>query len=289
MSQSPILIAGAAGHTGRVASEVLLQKGFAVRAIVRSDDARAAALRHLGAEVVVADLLDLRALRPAFDGVKRAYFVYSILPDLVQATATFAQAAREAETEFIVNLSQRTARPDAQSDSAMQHWLAERVLDWSGIAVTHLRPTIFNEWLLFMRQGIRQGQYRVPFGPAGKFAPISTEDQGRVIAEILAHPAPHSGQTYPLLGPVEMTPPELAAIVSAVLGRAVRYEQVSGAAWVKEVFNSDRAFWVQHLTAIAEQHARGEMAGTNDVVETITGRKPQSVADFVRQHRAAFD
>jgi NAD(P)H dehydrogenase (quinone) len=35
-------------------------------------------------------------------------------------------------------------------------------------------------------------------------------------------------------------------------------------------------------------HRDGLVAGTNDVVEKITGRKPQSVAEFVEKHRAAF-
>src|SRR5262249_57759610 len=121
-----------------------------------------------GAEIVVGDLLDFRATRRAFDGAKRAYFVYPIRPGIVQATAHFAQAAAEAKAEFIVNMSQRTARPDALSNTALQHWLAERVFDWAGTPVAHLRPTIFNEWLLYMRKGIRDGHYRVPFGTTGK-------------------------------------------------------------------------------------------------------------------------
>jgi NAD(P)H dehydrogenase (quinone) len=285
----PILIAGATGHTGRVATRLLLEKGFRVRALVHSDDERSQSLKAFGAEIFVGDLLDLRAMRRAFSGIERAYFVYPILPDVVQATAIFAQAAREANVEHLVNLSQRTAREDAVSDSALQHWVAERVFDWSGVPVTHLRPTIVNEWLLFMKLGIREGHYRVPFGSAGKFAPISTGDQGRVIAEILANPASHNGKTYPLLGPVELTPPELAEIISKTLGKPVRYEQISGEQWVKDVFNSDVAFGVQHVTAIVEQHALGHMSGTNDIVEEITGRKPQSVAEFVEQHRAAWE
>jgi NAD(P)H dehydrogenase (quinone) len=66
MTSVPILIGGAAGATGSVATKLLLQMGFPVRAIVRGDDERARPLRALGAEVFVADLLDLRAVRRAF-------------------------------------------------------------------------------------------------------------------------------------------------------------------------------------------------------------------------------
>jgi NAD(P)H dehydrogenase (quinone) len=282
-----ILVAGATGATGSVATKLLLEKGFPVRAFVHKDDERARRLQALGAELFVGDLLDFRTVRRAFEGIKRAYFVYPIRPGLVQATAHYAQAALEAKAEFIVNLSQRTARPDALSDVALQHWLAERVFDWAGTPVAHLRPTIFNEWLLDMRKSIRDGHYCVPFGTTGKFAPISTEDQGAVIAEILADPESHGGQTYFLLGPVELTPPEVAEIVSQTLGKPVRYEQITGAEWVKH-FGTGTPFGIQHVSGIAEMHALGQMAGTNDVVEKITGRKPQTVAEFVEEHRAAF-
>jgi NAD(P)H dehydrogenase (quinone) len=289
MPRTSILIGGATGATGSVATKLLLEKGFPVRAFVHKDDERAHKLQALGAEIFVGELLDFRAVRRAFEGIKRAYFVYPMRPGLVQATAHYAQAAKEAKAEFVLNMSQRTARSDALSDNALQHWLAERVFDWTGTPVTHLRPTAFNEWLLYMRKGISAGHYRVPFGPAGKFAAISAEDLGAVIAEILASPEPHAGQTYPLLGPIELTPPQIAEIVSQTLGKPVRYEQITGAQWVEEVSGTPNVpFLVQHISAIAEMHAQGLMAGTNDVVEKITGRKPQSVAEFVEKHRAAL-
>src|SRR5262249_27473325 len=278
MTSTAILIAGATGATGSVATKLLLEKGFPVRALVHKDNERAHKLQAIGAEIFVGDVLDFRALRRAFEGIKRAYFVYPMRPGLVQATAHYAQAALEAKAEFIVNMSQMTARPDALSDSALQHWLAERVFDWAGTPVTHLRPTAFNEWLLYVRKGIREGHYRVPFGPTGKSAKISAEDQGAVIAEILANPEPHAGQTYPLLGPVELTQPEIAEIVSQTLGKPVRYEHITGAQWVEEASKAPgNPFLIQHISAIAEMHAQGQLAGTNDVVEKITGRKPQTV------------
>ena len=64
-----------------------------------------------------------------------------------QATAYFAQAALEAQAEFIVNMSRVSVRPDSKSHSALQDWLSERVFDWAGTPVAHLRSTHFAEWL----------------------------------------------------------------------------------------------------------------------------------------------
>jgi len=71
MSQETILITGAAGgigSTAREAIDILLKQGHRVRAMVRKRDARADALRDLGAEVVVADMLDIVAVRAAMQG-----------------------------------------------------------------------------------------------------------------------------------------------------------------------------------------------------------------------------
>lgn len=286
--RSSILIGGATGATGSVATKLLLENGLAVRAFVHKEDERSEKLKSLGVEISIGDLLDFRAVRRAFDGIKRAYFVYPVRPGLLDATAIYAQAAAEAKAELIVNLSQWTAREDAPSNSAQSHWLGERVFDWAATPVTHLRPTAFNEWLLYVRRDISKGRYAVPFGPTGRFAPISAEDQGAVIAAILANPAGHEGQTYPLLGPVELTPPEIAEIVSKTLGKEVRYEQISSEQWVQEFAQAKTPFLVQHFSGVAEMHRDGLMAGTNDVVEKIIGRKPMTVDEFIEKHRAAF-
>jgi NAD(P)H dehydrogenase (quinone) len=139
MADTRFLITGATGATGGAAAAQLLDKGRKVRAFVHREDERSEALRKRGAEVVVGDLLDFDAVREALRGIDRAYFVYPIRPGLVQATAQFAQSAIEMGVEAIVNMSQVSARSDATSHSAREHWLAEHVFDWSGLNVV-LRP-----------------------------------------------------------------------------------------------------------------------------------------------------
>ena len=283
-----ILITGATGATGRGAVYALLKRGFQVRAFVHSDDERSRRLSHEGADVAVGDLLDFHAVRRALDGVQRAYFIYPIVPGIAQATMQFAQAAREVGVDLIVNMSQISARREAKSDAALQHWLSERVFDWSGVPVTHLRPTYFAEWLVYMRNMIREGRISVPFGPAGRHAPIAAEDQAAVIAAILSEPDEHRGRTYPLFGPVELTMPEIADIVGRTLGRTIRYEKIPAEQWAQEIGARNAPFLAQHLGEVAIDHDNGIFAGTNDVVERIAGRPPMDVAEFVERHRTAF-
>ena len=226
MIPGKVLVTGATGDTGRATVDELLARGHEVRALAHGQDDRSKRLQERGVEVVYGDLLDFGQVRAALSGVQRAYFVYPIRPGILQATAYFAQAAKEAGVDGIVNMSQKSAREDARSHAATDHWLSERVFDWSGLTVAHIRPTYFAEWLLYLAPMIKAGLLHVPFG-TGKHAPIAAEDQGRVIAGILEDPAAHKGKIYPLFGPVEYTYEETAQVLSRVLGRPVQYKQVA--------------------------------------------------------------
>ena len=93
----PTLVTGAAGRVGavgRTVTELLLKRGTAVRAMVRADDDRAQALRDMGAEVVVGDLLDLDSVHRAITGCERMYFGLSVSDAYLAATVTTAAVAR---------------------------------------------------------------------------------------------------------------------------------------------------------------------------------------------------
>ena len=74
MTKPKILVTSAAGRTGFATVFELLDKGYPVRAFVRSRDARAQALEKAGAELVFGDLFDFEDLRAALVGVQRAYY-----------------------------------------------------------------------------------------------------------------------------------------------------------------------------------------------------------------------
>ncbi|CAN5583810.1 NmrA family NAD(P)-binding protein [soil metagenome] len=292
MAASQLLVTGATGATGYATVQALQNSGNSVRALVHQDDSRADRLRELGAEIAVGDLLDINAVHTALEGVDAAYFVFPIKPRLLDATAYFAQAAKESGVSAIVNLSQRTSHRHSKSHAAQNHWIAERVFDWSGIPVTHLRPTLFSEWLLypFALQGVTDSDtLALPFG-SGQFAPIAAFDQGRVIATVLSDPAAHAGQTYLLNGPAILDGEGVAAELSKGLGRTITYSPVpielfqQVAATIPEL--SD--FFAQHIGAVVAELTGGLLAGTNNTVEELTGVAPMSIEDFARAHAAEF-
>ncbi len=294
MIEGKVLVTGATGDTGRATVDELLARGHRVRALAHGRDERSKRLQERGAEVVSGDLLDFGQVKAALNGVQRAYFVYPIRPGILQATAYFAQAAKEAGVDGIVNMSQKSAREDARSHAATDHWLSERVFDWSGVPTAHIRPTYFAEWLLYLAPMIKAGLLHVPFG-TGKHAPIAAEDQGRVIAGLLENPEAHKGQAYPLFGPVEYTYAETAQLLSRVLGKPVQYKQVDFEEFSKVLQNNgknagrENSFLFQHLREVAIDHQNGIFEGTNDLVEKLGGRPPMTLEAFITKHRRAFE
>ena len=90
-----ILVTGAAGQlgaVGRTVSGLLLERGLPVRAMVRREDDRAAALRAAGAEVVVGDLLEPADVYRVVSSCPRACFSMSVSPGYLEASVTMARS-----------------------------------------------------------------------------------------------------------------------------------------------------------------------------------------------------
>jgi uncharacterized protein YbjT (DUF2867 family) len=281
-----VLISGATGDTGRPAVSESIALGLKVRAFVHSVDARAQALADLGAEIVEGDLLDINTVRPAMEGVDAAYFVWPVQPGLIHATVNFAQAAKEAGVGTVINLSQRSANRWSTSDSCRDSFIAEEVLNWSGVNVVHLRPTYFLEWLLYPWQlpYLQQGVLRMPVGK-GRHSPIAADDQGRVIAALLHDSDGRIGTTIPISGPVEMDHEQMAAELSEALGRKIVFQDLP----VEEYVESLRdigvpPYVVQHLSGAMVDYQNGHMSGADDNVEKLTGRRSMTVGEFARAH-----
>jgi uncharacterized protein YbjT (DUF2867 family) len=281
-----VLITGATGDTGRAAVRESIALGLSVRAMVHRKDDRSAALEALGAEVVVGDLLEINTVRDAMKGVDAAYLVWPVQPGLINATVNFAQAASETGVKTVINLSQRSANRESTSDSCRDTYIAEEILNWSGLPVIHLRPTYFLEWLLYPWQlpYLQQGILRMPVGK-GRHSPIAADDQGRAIAALLKNPEGHIGTTIPLSGPVEMDHEQMATELSEALGRKIVFQDLP----IDEYCSSIEAmgvppYIVQHLRGAMADYHNGRMSGADDNVEKLTGRRSMTVGEFARLH-----
>jgi uncharacterized protein YbjT (DUF2867 family) len=158
---------------------------------VHRDDERADALWATGAEVVVGDLTRAADVARALEGCRRMYFGMSVSAPYLEATVTAAAVARErGDQEVFVNMSQMTVSQMSLTDMTdspqqRQHWLAEQALNWSGLPVVHVRPTVFLQNFFFSTWAAesiaKSATIRLPFG-TGRTSPVDVCDVADVIA-----------------------------------------------------------------------------------------------------------
>src|SRR5262245_22543751 len=302
MSQSQILVTGAAGRIGGVGGEVvdiLRSKGLPVRALVRTDDHRAEALRATGAEVVVGDLTRAEDVARALDGCRRMYFGMSVSAPYLEATVTAAAVARElGGLEAFVNISQLTVSQMsllAMTDSLQQrmHWLGEQALNWSGLPVVHVRATVFLQHPFFSQWAAesiaRDGTIRLPFGDA-RTSPVDARDVSEVVAAVLANPGPHVGKVYELTGPRSEDMNAVAAEYSEALGRAVTYVDEPLEQWRdRELRARDLPGHVfDHFLTMARLHAANRYDRLTHDVEAVAGRPATTIREYVANHPEMF-
>ncbi len=298
MGTRPILVTGAAGQIGSVGFKIvanLREAGLPVRAMVRRLDERSEALRRTGAEIVKGDLTDLSQVYPAIEGCDRLYFSMSQSPSYLEATLNAAAVAKHLGVEVFVNMSQMTVSsmnihqmtPSAQQRS---QWLAEQALNWSGLPVVHLRPTMFLETLatLSAESIAKSSELRLPFG-RGRTSPIATADVARVAAKVLAEPKGYIGQALEMTGPRSEDLTAVAEEFSRALGRKIRYVDVPPDVWEAELKAKNISpHVVNHLTAMGWLHRENRYDRFTPVVEQVTGAKPMTIESWVRANARTF-
>ena len=293
-----ILVTGAAGQLGAVGRTVcglLLDRGLPVRAMVRREDDRAAALRAVGAEVVVGDLLEPGDVYRVVGGSRRVYFGMSVSAGYLEATITMAVVARAVGVDAVVNMSQMTVsemsiQNTTSSGQQRQHWLGEQALAWFGLLVVTIRPTMFLEsFFQLAAPTVRaRGRIEVPFG-RGKTSPVAATDVARVVATVLADPGPHLGRIYELTGPRSQDMHGVAREFSDALNREVTYFDIPAEDWERGIKKwGVPEHLTRHLVAMGELHRAGRYDRLADGVERVTGRPAISVREFVSLHADEF-
>ena len=227
------------------------------------------------------------------------FFSMSLVPSYLEAAATVATVARAVgDLDALVAISQMTvSQMDALSMSESHHqrlhWLSEQVLNWSGLPVVHVRPTLFLDNPLFTTVAARtiadSGTIRLPFG-TGRTSPITTDDVARVVATILTDPGPYIGRVLELTGPRSQDMNGIAEEYARALSRPVTYVDIPPETWAGQVLAAAGLgpYVEEHLLTVARLHRENRYDRMTTTVEEITGRPAESVEEFVTRHRDLF-
>lgn len=287
-----ILVTGAAGKIGSAMVTQLLEKRQRVRALVRGADERAARLSKLGAEVVVADLLDPVQLEAAMVGVLRVGFVAPWHPHLLDVAATVATAAPRAGVETVVGLTQWLANPSHPALTTRQSWLADRLFaQMPGVLHVTVNPGFYaSNSMLMLPMAAQLGLFVLPTG-GRRNAPPSDEDIARVMVGALLDPARHAGKVYRPTGPELISGDDMARIFGEVLGRRVRHLELPVPFMMKAVAVQGPRLGIDPFFQTQFQHFLDdsrtgvwEFGGPTTHVRDVAGVEPEDFTTITRRY-----
>jgi NAD(P)H dehydrogenase (quinone) len=286
-----LLVTGASGHLGRRVIELLLERNAAHIVAATRTPEKLADFAQRGVEVRYADFDDPQSLTQAFAGVERVLLISTDAIDrpgrrIVQHTAA-VKAAEAAGVRHVVYTSIANPTPQNPAFVVPDHSATEAALEASTLGYTVLRNNIYMETLLSaISQALQLGALYSAAGD-GKAGYVTREDCAIVAAAALL--APFEGRRYlTVTGPTAVSQAEVAALATQLSGKAIAYVPITLDALIKNMIAAGlpepvAAAYSSFDAAIAQ----GQLDGVTDVVETLGGHKPISVADFITQHWTA--
>jgi len=281
-----ILVIGATGTNGREVVQRLAGAGHRVRALVR-DPAKAGGLKMANVELVQGDLDNPASLDRAFGGVSRAFVVTAVDQRAVGWCRNAFDAAKRVGTPHVVKFSGMGV---GVADVALlrQHAETDEMLMASGLPYTILRPNSFFQNMLWSAGTIKDhGAFYLPMRD-GKQSLVDVRDIAAVAVKVLTGPG-HEGQVYEISGPEPLSYADVAATLTRVLGKAVRYVDVPPEAARDSMLQAGMPAWnADAVTELYGAFATGQFGYTTDVVERIIGQPPIPFERFAKENATAF-
>ncbi|HZQ76384.1 MAG TPA: NmrA family NAD(P)-binding protein [Acidimicrobiia bacterium] len=285
MTVPSVLVTGATGRVGRGVVDRLVDAGVPVRALTHRSETAAAL--PAGVEVVTGDLTEPESLDAALRGVGAVFLVWVVPP--ASAPAVVDRLATSARRVVFLSSPHQTPHPFFQQPNPMAalHAGIERLIAEAGLESTIIRPGMFGSNVLsWWADAIRaDGVVRWPYGGA-ETAPVDDRDVAAVAARTLTEDG-YAGGDYVLTGPESLSQAEQVGIIGDVLGRRVRFEELSPDEFRRETDGSWPRPVVDMLLA-AWGATIGRPAFVTSTVSDILGSPAGSFRRWVADHREAF-
>jgi NAD(P)H dehydrogenase (quinone) len=291
---SKILVTGASGHLGRAIIRNLLETyNVAPSDIVAAtrDPAKLSDLAAKGIEIRKADFDDAASLPAAFAGIERLLIISTDalhIPGIrIVQHAAAVEAAVKAGVKHLLYTSM--LEPDDSLVSfANEHLASEQAVIASGIPYSIFRNGWYMEnYFLGLPHALSDGKWYTSAGE-GRVANISRNDCASSIAAVLSA-ATAKTATYNLTGPKAQTTEDVAALVRDVTGRPLAVVQISDeqlAGGLKAAGLPD--FIIPALVSFDANTREGKVDFVTTDVETLTGKKPQDLKNFLEENKAAL-
>ncbi len=284
---APILVTGAVGNIGRQVVTRLLDQGRTVRAADINLDAVRSAFGDR-VEAVRFDFTEAATWSAAFEGVEMMFLMRPPqLSNIARDMAPSLEAAKATGIRHVVLLSLQ----GAEGNKVVPHAKIEAWLRASGLAWTFVRPSFFMENLTGSHVTDIRDRDEIMV-PAGKGATsfVAASDIADVAAIALLDPEAHAMKAWTPTGPEALTYDQVAAALTRVLGRPIRYRRpgmLRYAVHAKKTLGMPLAM-VGVTTAIYTVSRLGKADGLTKDVATVTGHPPVAFATWAEAHRDAW-
>jgi NAD(P)H dehydrogenase (quinone) len=279
-----ILVTGATGGLGHQTIDVLLTTTPAteIAALVR-DVSKATDLVNRGVDVRQADYLDYPALVQAFRGVDKVLLVSAVaFTDRVRQHRNVIDAAKQAGVKHLFYTSIQRSTNFVMPQVTESDLATEAYLKASGLTYTILKNGYYFEGLGYLiGSEVPDTEIRFPAGD-GKIAFVKRTELAAATAALLTSEG-HDNQEYTLTGSEAYSFHDIARELSALAGRPIVYQSSELAPYIAQKVAAGFPDFVANFLAqwgAATQH--GMLAGTDDTVERLLGRKPTSLREYLK-------
>jgi uncharacterized protein YbjT (DUF2867 family) len=239
-------------------------------------------------EIMESAFANRDGVRRALAGIDIAFLALGSSLQQVELEQGFIDVATEVSLPHLVNLSAADARSDGVASVLRWHAAIESYLRASGLPHTLLKPSTFADVLMLAAPSIRESGRWWGSAPHGRNALIDSADVVDAAVAVLTDPSKR-GSPHVLTGPFALTWPEVAARLTEVLGRPIRYDALLIEERRAQLEASGLAPWrVELLLGLDEINRSNLYATPTDTVQQLTGHPPRTVDEYIERNRAAF-
>jgi uncharacterized protein YbjT (DUF2867 family) len=283
------LVTAATGRTSAGVVRHLRSADEEVRGLVRDKDTATRTFDDLhGVDIVDGAFDDDVVLAKAFRGVKVAFLALGSSPDQIRLEKAIIDGAVQAGLPHLVKLSSIATSHDSALFVGRLHAEIQDHLAASGLSYTLLHPASFANNLFYKAESVAVEHILPAAAPTGRVAYIDIRDLSEAAALVLRDPTLH-GKTYDLSGPDAYTFPEIAELLSTILGHEIKYVPVSPDDRRSALLENGISPWFAELLLSLETSAEAGQIGTvTTTLKELLGREPRTVENFLVDNARRF-
>jgi NAD(P)H dehydrogenase (quinone) len=281
-----ILVTGATGHLGAAVLHTLLHHTPATQlaALVR-DEQKAAALQAQGVSIRVGTYDDPASLDRAMQGIEKVLLISGGgEDDALQQHYNVIDAATRAGVRYLAYTSRALKDASTLANHLMvRHFQTEAYLQASGLRYVIFRNILYLDTLpLFTGPQVADTGINLPAGQ-GKVAYALRSEMGEAIARVLLLDSTYDNRIYHFTGSEAYSFDDVAAALTTVFGKPIRYTPVERAAFEARLQARgvpEQA--IERTVGFMTDIKNGQEAAVSPELERILGRKPTSLIEGVR-------